>query len=754
MKKSMLLWLCLACSFGVNSQSLYDPNTVQDIRIVFAESNWDALLDAQAQSTEDYIPAQSVTINGTVFNNVGVKYKGNSTYNPNNQKNPLHIELDTYQSQDYQGYTDIKLSNVAYDPTFVREPLSYAILRQYMHAPECNYANVYINGTLMGVYVSSESISKKFVNNHFYSNTNSFFKCNPIGGAGPGSSSYPNLAYLGTTISNYEPAYEMNSGAGWEDLINLTNTLSNNTANIESILDVDRALWMLAFNNVLVNLDSYSGTFKQNYYLYKDDNGRFNPVVWDLNMSFGVFSSTGTIPLNNTTAKKQMTHLLHSADAAWPLIQKLLGVPKYKKMYLAHMTTILNENFANNSYLTTAQALQTLIGPSVQADTKKFYTYAQFTSNLNTDMTGGPNSAPGITNLMSGRNTYLQALPDFTATKPVISNIALATPNPMVNSNVTITANVINTNADAVYLGYRANIRLPFTKVLMYDDGLHNDGAASDNVYGVSILVSNTYMQYYLYAENNNVGMFSPERAEHEFYTLQADYPTLNPGDIAINEIMAQNTTTIADADGEYEDWIELYNNTDSTLSLDNLHLTDTNTNLIKWGFPAGLTIAPHGFLTVWADEDLTQSGLHADFKLSASGESVILAYPDGTIVDSVDFGAQTANMGYARVPDGTGDFVIQTPSYNATNNLLAVQQLGGFNENLKSYPNPTSSVLTLANQVFPIESVRVYNLQGQLLFAQDFQNQTQIDLDMAHYANGMYVVVVNKNTTLKIIKN
>jgi hypothetical protein len=754
MKKSMLLWLCLACSLSATAQSFYDTNTIQDIRIVFAESNWDALLDAQAQSTEDYIPAQSVTINGTVFNNVGVKYKGNSTYNPNNQKNPLHIELDTYQSQDYQGYTDIKLSNVAYDPTFVREPLSYSILRQYMHAPESNYANVYINGTLMGVYVSSESISKKFVNKHFYSNNNSFFKCNPIGGAGPGSSSFPNLAYLGTTISSYEPAYEMNSDAGWEDLINLTNTLSNNTANIESVLDVDRALWMLAFNNVLVNLDSYSGTFKQNYYLYKDDNGRFNPVVWDLNMSFGVFSSTGTIALNNTTAKKQMTHLLHSADAAWPLIQKLLGIPKYKRMYLAHMATILNENFANNSYFTTAQAYQALIGPSVQADTKKFYTYAQFTSNLTTDMTGGPNSAPGISNLMSGRNTYLQALPDFTATKPVISNIVLSTPNPLVNSNVTITANVVNTNATAVYLGYRANIRLPFTKVLMYDDGLHNDGAAADNIYGASILVSNTYMQYYLYAENNNAGIFSPERAEHEFYTLQADYPTLNPGDIAINEIMAQNTSTITDADGEYEDWIELYNNTDSTVSLDNLYLTDTNTNLIKWGFPSGLTIEPHGFLTVWADEDLTQSGLHADFKLSASGESVILAYPDGTIVDSVDFGVQTANMGYARVPDGTGNFVIQAPSYNVTNNLLAVQQPGSFNENLKSYPNPTSGILTLSNSTIPIQAVRVYNLQGQLLFAQDYQNQTQVAINMTAYANGMYVVVVNKNSTLKIVKN
>ena len=347
--KKLLTTFAIFTSIVTFSQDLFDMNTIQDIRIVFAESNWDALLDAQASSTEGYISAQSVTINGVPFNNVGVKYKGNSTYNASRVKNPFHIELDTYVNQDYQGYTDIKLSNVYFDPTFVRETLSYSILRKYMHAPLSNYANVYVNGTLIGLYVSSESISKKFVDNHFFSNNNAFFKCNPIGGAGPGSSSYPNLAYLGTNITSYQTAYEMNSDAGWEDLVSLTNTLANDITSIESILDVDRALWMLAFDNVLVNIDSYIGTFKQNYYLYKDDNGRFNSIVWDLNMSFGVFTQTGTISLGNTTAKKQMTHLLHANDAEWPLVQKLLAVPKYKRMYLAHFRTIFEENLKKMS---------------------------------------------------------------------------------------------------------------------------------------------------------------------------------------------------------------------------------------------------------------------------------------------------------------------------------------------------------------------------------------------------------------------
>ncbi len=751
--KKILTLLLIFTGILSHSQDLYDINTIQDIRIVFAESNWDALLDAQAASTEDYISAQSVTINGVVFNNVGVKYKGNSTYNSNRVKNPFHIELDTYVNQDYQGYTDIKLSNVYFDPTFVRETLSYSILRQYMHAPLSNYANVYVNGTLIGLYVSSESISKKFVDNHFYSNNNAFFKCNPVGGAGPGSSSYPNLAYLGSNIASYQTAYEMNSDAGWEDLVSLTNTLSNDITNIESILDVDRALWMLAFDNVLVNIDSYIGTFKQNYYLYKDDNGRFNSIVWDLNMSFGVFTQTGTISLAITTAKKQMTHVLHANDAAWPLVQKLLAVPKYKRMYLAHFRTIFEENFSNDSYYTTGQSYQALIAPSVQADTNKFFTYAQFQSNLTTDNTGGMNPAPGIKNLMDGRYTYLSTLTDFTNSRPTITAVAPVVETPLINGDVFITANVINTNTTGVFLGYRANERLAFIKTQMFDDGVHGDGAAGDNVYGASINVSNVFMQYYVYAENNNVGQFSPERAEHEFYSLNASYPTISPGDLVVNEIMAQNTVTVTDANGEYEDWIELHNNSDTTLSLDNLFMTDTYTNLIKWQIPTGTTIEPNGYLTIWADEDGTQEGLHASFKLSASGESVILAYANGTIIETVNYGAQTADLGYARIPNGTGAFVIQSPTFNFNNESLAATGFD-FNQNLTVFPNPTNGNLNVHNKQYPIETFAIYNLQGQLLYNNSYQNQNQISVDISSFSKGIYMIMINNRQPLKIIKD
>jgi len=149
------------------TQNFYGEATIQDIQITFNQSNWDQLLDQAYSSTGDYIMAQSVSINGTVYDSVGVKYKGNSTYSSNQVKNPFHIELDAYKEHDYQGYKDIKLSNVKNDPSFVREVLSYKIGRQYMDASLSNYANVTVNGTLIGLYVNSESVSKVFLKDRF-----------------------------------------------------------------------------------------------------------------------------------------------------------------------------------------------------------------------------------------------------------------------------------------------------------------------------------------------------------------------------------------------------------------------------------------------------------------------------------------------------------------------------------------------------------------------------------------------------------
>lgn len=751
MKQLLLLSAVFLC-LSANAQTFYDLNTLQTIEITFAQSNWDQLLDAEKSGNENYIMAQSVSINGEVFDSVGVKYKGNSTYSPNQVKNPLHIELDTYKDHIYEAYTDIKLSNVAKDPSFLREVLSYQILRQYMDAPLSNYANVYVNGSLIGLYSNSESVSRKFVNNRFGSNDNAFIKCNPPDGAGPQTSALPNLRYLGQDSSSYYDAYELKSDAGWDELIDLCDTLSNHVADIEEILDVDRALWMLAFDNVLVNLDSYIGAFAQNYYLYRDDNQRFVPVVWDLNESFGRFSATGSSNLNSTTAKQQMSHLLNATNANYPLIQKLLGVPMYKRMYLAHCKTMLEENFANNSYLTTGQSLQSTIDASVQADPNKFFTYNNFLSNLTSDVSGGGggpggSATPGITNLMNGRATYLLGLSDFSQSQPTISNITLSNPTPALYETITITASI--SGATTAYLGSRVGQNGVFDRVLMYDDGAHNDGAANDGVYGTDLNLSNSSIQYYIYAENTGIGMFSPQRAEHEYHTVTVSFAA-EESDLVINEFMASNDSTQADPDGEYDDWIELYNNGSSSIDLSGFYLSDDSTELLKWAFPEGTTIDANGYLIIWADDEDGQTGLHANFKLSASGEDIFLLDSASTILDHIQFGVQATDVSFGRIPNGTGNFQRMITTFNAENigttSIEPTIQSPGF----VLAPNPTSDSFSIrfTDAIPQSRDLVIYDLRGKVVYRDSLSGD--ITIDSSNWATGIYVVRVD-NTVMKL---
>ena len=107
MKKYFLSFLLLAGFTATAQTNFYDPYVIEDIRIYFPTAGWDAILDA-AVANETYTVADSVVINGQAFLQVGVKYKGNSSYSPTRAKNPFHIKLDYLLDQNYQGYEDLK----------------------------------------------------------------------------------------------------------------------------------------------------------------------------------------------------------------------------------------------------------------------------------------------------------------------------------------------------------------------------------------------------------------------------------------------------------------------------------------------------------------------------------------------------------------------------------------------------------------------------------------------------------------------
>jgi len=229
--KIKILLLLLGIFFSTVSQgqsSFYDINQIREVRIIFAQTNWDHILDSLFSNFgEDAKLEGSVIIEGQRFDHVGIRYKGYSSWDADQVKNPFNIELDyRLPKQNYQGYTRLKLSNVVRDPSFIREALSYEILRKYMPASQANFANVYVNDQLIGLYTNVESVDEIFADKYFGSSGNCFFK------GAPEHLIYPygenaNLAYShGTDSLAYSPFYKLVSDYGWSDLLHLIYVLN------------------------------------------------------------------------------------------------------------------------------------------------------------------------------------------------------------------------------------------------------------------------------------------------------------------------------------------------------------------------------------------------------------------------------------------------------------------------------------------------------------------------------------------------
>ena len=684
MKKYLFILITIAgFSSFVQSQNFYDINTINSIEITFEESNWDYLLDQLVAAGQEERLIGTVVLNGQFFDSVGVRYKGNSTYSPNQVKNPLNIKLDhIIDDQLIEGYGTLKLANCFKDPSFVREVLTYEMARNYMAAGLSNFANVYINGTHLGLYTNDQNVDKHFMRTHFGSDENTRIKGEITSGGGPPTGGV--WDYYGEDSTSYYNLYDMKSDYGWEELINFLDTLNNHNNNVDQLLNIDNHLWFIAFSNLLVNLDGPINN-PQNYYLYKGDNGRFRPVLWDLNESFGGFRMHQTLGNLNTTQAQQLSPLANLYESEFPIISKILTNDTYRKIYVAHMKTIIEEYFDNNLYETRALQIQDIIDDDVQADQNKFYSYANFISNIYNQVGGGPMGVIGIVQLMDARTDYLNSLQEFQYDGPEISSVSHSPESAAPNNEVWFNASV--TNETDVFLSHRTGLYGVFEKIPMFDDGNHEDGQAGDGIYGVSLNTGSTNIQYYIYAENSNAVSFSPARAEYEYYTVEVS------GIMVINEFMADNESTVVDQDGEFDDWIEFFNNGNTDISLNGYYLSDDSSEPDQWVFP-DTTITAGGYLIVWCDKDDDQSGLHANFKLSASGEVIILSDNDMSVIDEITFTQQYPDTTFGRFVNGTGDFILMLPTFSAENTDLITGLNDVISNNIafelkQNYPNP-----------------------------------------------------------------
>jgi hypothetical protein len=507
---------------SLTAQDFYDIDRIQEIRIHISQPNWADLLDAmRADDRADRLLCD-VVIDGQRYEGAGARYKGNSSFNAVRKKGhnklPLNIKLN-YSDKSLAlpgGYVTLKLANGFRDPSFIREALAYEIARDYMPAPRSNFAKVYINDEFLGLYCNSQSIDKKFLLDHFGEAGGPFVKCNPVIGATPKPNCPPgdrsSLLYQGDDTLCYAHLYDMKSDHGWRDLAGLAKALARQPEELENWLDVDQTLWMLAFNNLIVNLDSYHGLFSQNYYLYQDTQGVFHPIVWDMNLAFGGFRHAEESKALDDEQLQRLSPLLHIQWDKRPLIKTLLNNSLYRQIYLAHLRTMLEEHFANERYLERAKALQKMIDRVVKDDKNALYGYKDFQQNLEKASSIDDQPLIGISQLMKARVAYLMNHPLYTRQRPLVAEVEHLTQGEALRVEARVRG------SSKVWLCYRHPDCANFKRVAMREDG--GVAAEQPETIWAAEVDYRPGMHYYVIAEGERVARLSPERAAFEYYRV------------------------------------------------------------------------------------------------------------------------------------------------------------------------------------------------------------------------------------------
>lgn len=233
---------------------------------------------------------------------------------------------------------------------------------------------------------------------------------------------------------------------------------------------------------------------------------------------------------------------------------------------------------------------------------------------------------------------------------------------------------------------------------------------------------------------------------------------TNNDRMVFINEVMAKNTTGYKDGQGEYEDWIELYNAGDVPIDLAGLYLSDALPATDAWqipsGYPAMTTILPKGYMIFIADDEPAEGLLHVGFKLDKDGDEVALLQiigKDTIVIDYLQFGSQNANVSWGRYPDGSANFEfmsVSTPWYANIYDPTGIPDPSQYDsdEDFSIYPIPTHGRLfvkfhgELQSGSNPVQ-IYVYSGTGGLISLTQTLTSELTELSLENQSKGLYII-------------
>ncbi len=322
------------------------------------------LIDETADADLTYVPC-TVSFNGSTWEHVGIRFKGNSTLrttvSSGSWKYPLHLDFDEFEEtypntedQRFYGFDDLSLSNGATDDSLLRDYIPAQLFAAFgIPTPRAAFYQVTLDlgegPTLLGLYTVIETPDDPFLQVAFGDVDGNLYK--------PQGSGATWVSFVAESFEKKSNASE----ADWSDIetaIDALHTPRDDAvawrAAFEEVFDVDGFLRWLAVNRLLGNWDAY-GQMAQNYYLYHSlSDDLIHWIPWDNNMSLNARMQRGAIDIDPRTVGEQ-----------WPLISTLMEDPVYLHAYTTYVAEALASVFDADALQTMIHEAATLIAPFV-----------------------------------------------------------------------------------------------------------------------------------------------------------------------------------------------------------------------------------------------------------------------------------------------------------------------------------------------------------------------------------------------------
>ena len=625
---------------------LYDPAVLRTVFIEFDTETWQEDM-AKFKDTDVEMPA-TLTVDGRKYPMVGVKFRGQSSFGhvPAESKRSLNLSMDFIdRDQRLYGYKTINLLNCNGDASFLSSILYSHLATDYLPAPKANIMKVVINGESWGVYSNVQQYNKDFLKEYYGSTAGARWKV-------PGSPQADGgLRYLGEDIASYRQRFEIKSKDdedSWKALINLCKVLNETPARdlpkaIEPILNVEGVLRFLAIDVAVVNSDGY-WTRASDYSIYLEPSGMFHVVPHDMNEAFRGGHRPGGGPSRGGFGGRDPVSLPpHPVEEALDTNKDgELSAEEIRNVTRALMPLDINKDGQ--------------ISPEEMRP--------RFDRGQSSDAPPGrrPSGAPRGGGGAHGDLTLDPLVGLDTERMPLRSKL-LAVPQYraryLQHIRTLAEKGLTHKNLSPVIAHYRELIdeevkndtrkRTPYEGFTQATSPLQENGVAIEG--SLNDFIGKRHDFLMTHAEIKNIDAINVERLT----VPKRPAPKRNTRiTVAISEFLASNKRTNKDPQGEFEDWIELVNHGSKDIDLSGMHLSDDKDNLSKWKIPAGTQIKAGGYLVIWADEDGGAEGLHANFKLSKSGEMIFLT-KENTLVDQVEFGTQVSEVSTGRLSGHTG---------------------------------------------------------------------------------------------------